>query len=141
MSPLVVFDTNVVLSALLFANGQVAWLRDSWRCRECVPLVSADTTRELMRVLTYPKFDLGADEIEALLGDYLPYAQTLKQAVPDQPTPTCRDPHDQIFLDLAFAGGAKVLVTGDQDLLVLDRECPFSILSPGDFARMLRREH
>jgi predicted nucleic acid-binding protein len=32
----------------------------------------------------------------------------------------CRDPRDDRFLELAAAGGASHLVTGDRDLLALD---------------------
>ena len=41
--------------------------------------------------------------------------------------PRCRDPHDQVFLELAAAGGAAVLVTGDRDLLDLSDPAPFAI--------------
>ncbi len=47
----VVFDTTTVVSALLFANGRLAWLRRHWREGECVPLLSAATAAELTRVL------------------------------------------------------------------------------------------
>jgi hypothetical protein len=32
----------------------------------------------------------------------------------------CRDPKDDKFLELAFSGKADFIVTGDQDLLVLN---------------------
>ena len=32
----------------------------------------------------------------------------------------CRDPDDDKFLELALASGARAIVTGDADLLVLD---------------------
>ncbi|MDT8447449.1 MAG: putative toxin-antitoxin system toxin component, PIN family [bacterium] len=31
----------------------------------------------------------------------------------------CRDPHDDMFLELAVAGNAQVILSGDQDLLAL----------------------
>ena len=54
----VVLDTNVLLSALLFYQGSVAWLRHAWQSEAIRPLASRDTTEELIRVLAYPKFKL-----------------------------------------------------------------------------------
>ncbi|WP_419788833.1 putative toxin-antitoxin system toxin component, PIN family [Mucilaginibacter sp. X4EP1] len=33
---------------------------------------------------------------------------------------TCRDPKDNKFLELAFAAEASCIVSGDQDLLILN---------------------
>jgi predicted nucleic acid-binding protein len=38
---------------------------------------------------------------------------------PAPKTPACRDPFDVPFLQLALAGNAAYLVTGDRDLLAL----------------------
>lgn len=115
----VVFDTNTVVSALLFKHGQLSWLRDHWRSGAVAALVSRPTVDELIRVLTYPKFDLDKVEIEALLTDYLPY--TIAVTVPPQPqSPKCSNINDQMFVDLAIQGQADILVTGDRALLVMD---------------------
>ncbi len=115
----VVFDTNTVISALVFGHGQLSWLRDHWRSNDVVTLVSRPTVDELIRVLTYPKFDLDKVEIEALLADYLPFTETV--AVSSRPqSPQCRDMDDQMFVDLAIQGRADVLITGDRALLAMD---------------------
>ena len=108
----VVFDTNTVISALLFGHGQLSWLRDHWRSNEVFALVSRPTVEELIRVLAYPKFNLDKVEIEALLADYLPFTEAQ--------SPQCRDADDQMFVDLAIQGEANVLVTGDRALLAMD---------------------
>ena len=117
--PRVVLDTNVVLSALVFVDGSTARLRHAWQAGRLLPLVSTATAQELMRVLAYPKFKLGAAQQQELLADYLPSAEVV--AVPDPPphVPDCRDVHDLLFLHLAAAGRADVLVSGDTDLLAL----------------------
>lgn len=69
-----VLDTNVVLSALLFARGRVSWLRGTMRAGTVVPFVSRTTVQVLVRVLEYPKFGLGRDDREELLADLLPFA-------------------------------------------------------------------
>ena len=45
----------------------------------------------------------------------------------------CRDPKDNKFLELAVAGKADCIVTGDKDLLVLNPFRGTKIISPIDF--------
>ncbi len=119
-SPLrVVLDTHVVLSALVFGGGQAGQLRRAWQAGAFVPLVSAVTVQELVRVLAYPKFALARAEQDELLADFLPYAQTVRIPQPPPPVPDCRDPLDVPFLQLAVAGQAQRLVSGDKDLLAV----------------------
>lgn len=129
-APRLVLDTNSVLSALLFANGRMVWLRHAWQAGRFVPLVSRATVEELIRVLAYPKCKLTAADREDLLGDYLPYCETV-----DVPAsirlPDCRDAGDLPFLALALATRADALVSGDADLLVLAENFPIPIISPG----------
>lgn len=121
----VVFDTGTVVSALLFQDGQLAWLRRHWRDGNCVPLLSRATAAELVRVLNYPKFRLSPDDQHELLGEYLPFCETV--SVDGQSRLNCRDTNDQIFLDLAEIGRADVLVSGDKDPLDLSGTAPFLI--------------
>ena len=129
-SPRLVLDTNVVLSALLFHAGALSWLRSAWRSGRLRPLASRDTTAELLRVMAYPKFSLTAAERRDLLDDYLPCCETV--TIPDLPpvVPECRDPFDRSFLELALAGRADALITGDADLLALAESFAVPILSP-----------
>ena len=127
----VVLDTNVVLSALLFAQGRLAWLRLAWQQGVIVPLLSRTTAYELVRVLAYPKFQLTTGEQQEVLAEYLPYCQTVaSESVQDQPTLAVRDPDDLAFLQLALAGNASYLVTGDGDLLALQGSIPITIVTP-----------
>ncbi|MFP7864029.1 putative toxin-antitoxin system toxin component, PIN family [Pseudomonas aeruginosa] len=54
----VVLDTNIVLSALIFNAGRLAWIRHAWQQQQLQPLVCRETASELLRVLAYPKFKL-----------------------------------------------------------------------------------
>jgi len=117
--PAVVIDTNIVLSALVFAQGRLAALRSAWQHGACIPLVSQATAAELIRVLAYPKFKLSAAEREELLADYLPHCRSVQIPSRLPKLPQCRDVNDQMFIELAAVGKADWLVTGDKDLLVL----------------------
>lgn len=135
----VVFDTNTVVSALVF-EGRLRWLRQAWRNGRLIPLVSRETITELIRVLAYPKFRLSSEEIELLLSDYLPYAEVVDVADGPEETIRCPDPDDQMFLDLAIAGGADGLVSGDRHLLDLVSAVPFEILTPAALEAMIESE-
>ena len=128
MRPRVVFDTATVVSALVFAGGQLAWLRSHWHGGECVPLISTFTATELTRVLAYPKFQLSIDDRRELLADYLPFCEVIPAT--RRCKILCRDAKDQPFLDLAESGKAECLVRGDRDLLVLAGKAPFVIETP-----------
>ncbi len=58
-----------------------------------------------------------------VLALYLPHAKlhSIDHSSPKMDRiPICRDPRDQIFLELAQSSQADLLVTGDEDLLCLD---------------------
>lgn len=93
-----------------------------------MPLISHVTTAEITRVLGYPKFQLTLDEQRELLADYLLSCEVIESTTlcPVR----CRDRKDQPFLDLAYTGRTDVLVSGDQDVLVLAAKTSFRIESP-----------
>ena len=134
----VVFDTNVVVSALILAAGQLSWLRQAWRAGTIVPLLSEATVRELMAVLAYQKFRLTPDDIEILLADYLPYGRSIHPVSLQANAPSCRDADDRLFVDLVLAGKADFLVTGDKDLLALDGHLPCAVVTPAVFRERLK---
>jgi len=127
----VVFDTNVVLSALLFTNGRLSWLVEYWQADHCVPLVSRGTAAELTRILAYPKFRLTPDEQLEALGSYIAFCDVVEVVKPC--SIVCRDPKDRVFLDLAVSDGAEVLVSGDEDLLTLAGQTGFTIQTPEEY--------
>jgi putative PIN family toxin of toxin-antitoxin system len=82
-------------------------------------LLSKETFAELRRVLAYPKFHLTPGEISAIIEiEILPWIEVVE--VLDKIAGICRDPHDDKFLAVAVHGGADLLITGDNDLLVLN---------------------
>lgn len=135
--PCVVFDTNLILSALVFAQGRLTPLRHLWQSERCQPLVSKVTAAELIRVLAYPKFKLTRDEQQELLADYLPWCTTVRMPNPLPDTPECRDLFDLPFLQLAIAGKADYLVSGNQDLLCLSDRFSCPIITADQFIKSL----
>lgn len=140
-SPLrVVLDTNVALSALVFREGRVASLRSAWQSGRCIPLASKATAGEFVRVLAYPKFRLSVDERNDLLAEYLPYCKAVAIPVRAPPVPKCPDPDDVPFLQLAAAGKADYLVTGDKALLGLAGRLCCPIVRPEAFMTAIGKD-
>lgn len=130
----VVFDTNVVVSALLF-RGALSWLVEHWRDPRITLLLCHETAHELARVLAYPKFGLSLTQVDIALSRYLPFGERIVLTSENDSLPRCRDAADQIFLRLAVTGRADVLVSGDPDLLALKESVGFVIETPVEYGR------
>lgn len=121
----VYLDTNVLISAFT-ARGLCADLMRVVLAEH--ELVTGEVNlRELSRVLI-EKFQAPesvAASIESQLRDHTVIP------VPDAPSDVpLRDPDDAWVLASALASGADMLVTGDQDLLVIATSVPVPILTP-----------
>jgi putative PIN family toxin of toxin-antitoxin system len=92
-------------------------------------LQSHDTLTELRDVLGRKKFDkyLTRDERDAFLTRLTLTAIVVEIA---EGIRACRDVKDDQFLELAVAGGASGIITGDEDLLALDPFRDIPILTP-----------
>ena len=128
-----VIDTNVVVSAFVFRAGTLAWLREAIVNGSLIPLVSDETLAEMVRVLAYPRFGLTAEDRENIIVHYMEHAEAIKQPRTRARLPQCRDPHDEMFIRLAYAAKADAIVTGDDDLLTLALESRIPILTPVAF--------
>lgn len=139
--PRVVIDTNCLVSALLFSKDSLAWLRRSWQNGRFKPLVNKETVGELIRVLNYPKFRLEAEQQDILLAEFLPYAEAVKTTTTPVSLPSIRDQDDAIFLELAIAGKADALVSGDADMLAIRQDFQHPpILTLTEFALWLDKK-
>ena len=134
----VVLDTNVAVSALVFREGRLAWLREAWEAGRVVPIVSAETVAELVRVLAYPKLKLSDEETKNVLAHYMEHAEAVREVSASVRIPECRDPDDRIFLRLAHAARVDALVTGDEDLVALAGPSRIPILAPSTLKTKLR---
>lgn len=113
-----VIDVNVLISAFLFAKSKPRQALDKAQDIGIV-LLSDAVLAELVEVLTRPKFDRYISrEIREQLTNEL--AQTALFIEPNEQITECRDAKDNKYLELAIAGQAQCIVTGDRDLLVLN---------------------
>ncbi|NUO80418.1 putative toxin-antitoxin system toxin component, PIN family [candidate division KSB1 bacterium] len=129
--PRFVFDTNVIVSALLLKHSVSRQAFDRAHARGRL-LLSEETLAELYEVLRREKFAKYVLETERL--QFLAaFAQAAQQVEATERIQVCRDPQDNKFLELAVSGEAACLVTGDADLLALHPFRNIPILNPPAF--------
>ncbi|MFN0037010.1 MAG: putative toxin-antitoxin system toxin component, PIN family [Saprospiraceae bacterium] len=131
MTKRVVFDTNVLLSALIRHDTPPALAFDRAR-NLCTLLTSSACMDELRGRLYLPKFAryFSHEEADILLETLEAVAErcSITEAIV-----ACRDPKDDKFLELAVAGNANCIVSGDPDLLDLHPFRGIQIFSPREF--------
>jgi putative PIN family toxin of toxin-antitoxin system len=128
----VVVDTNVLISAFLISGGKPDQVLRYLLEVNADFLFSQETMDELITRLARPKFRKYRNDEETAafienLSDLATWVPLLGQLA------ICRDPDDDKFLEVALAGEADCIITGDQDLLVLHPLEGISILTPAQF--------
>ena len=93
---------------------------------------------ELVAKLALPrirgKYHLNDEDVETVLALILLRGELV---VPQRRITVCRDPQDDIVLEVAVEGQADFVVTGDNDLLVLHPFEDIPIVGPAEFLRAL----
>ena len=115
----VVLDTNVVLDCFVFRDPGIADLRASMLNGTAIAITNASCFEELERVLAYGQLDLAPEERPAVLAAYRANSTFYDGPASMERIPSCRDPDDQKFLELARDANADLLVTKDKALLEL----------------------
>jgi len=133
-----VIDTNILVRALINRAGTVRRMLTALDAGRYSVVLSAALLTELTRVLRRSrlrtKYGISEDDIRDLLqllirrGEIVTPARTIR---------VCRDPKDDMFLEAAVADGADVIVSGDDDLLVLRPFEGIPIVRPAAFLSML----
>ena len=148
-----VLDTNVWLDWLVFKDPGIASIKTAVASGHAEIFIGPACAQEFERALTYRlrKKTLDATAQAACLAECRRLARTddggrmkdeWPRATRKNPLPTCRDPNDQKFLELARDCRADFLVTKDLALLALARRkiqrVLFRIVTPQQFTDALR---
>ncbi|QYX31601.1 putative toxin-antitoxin system toxin component, PIN family [Sphaerospermopsis torques-reginae] len=126
-----VLDNNILVSALLIKNSppfQIIKLIES----QGLILYSEATLLELNRVLSRKKFEryFTLEEKQEFILKLIEMSELveIKELIT-----ICRDPKDDKFLELAISGKADFIITGDQDLLILNPFRDIEIITANEF--------
>jgi uncharacterized protein len=136
----VIIDTNVHISAFGF-GGNVGKLVDyCYSSDECIVFLSKELFEEIktkflggrLEKIKKKNFD------QAKAQEYIENIfKSSLFAYPSKNFDICRDPDDNLILDLAYEVKADFIITGDEDLLILKEFEVAKILKPSQFLAQL----
>lgn len=127
----IVIDTNVIISAILFNKSAPSKAVNL--ANKLGQILLSDTIfQEMENTLSRPKFDryLSWDSRRQILSQLLLESELVEIT---ETITICRDPKDNKFLELAVSGKANFIITGDQDLLVLNPFQGIEIITVNEF--------
>ena len=122
--PRVAIDTNLVISGTISPHGYPAKLLTTWTQGSFEWILTEETFDEIREVLSREelknKYHIEVAEAQSFL-DNLAVGAEFVTAMPQESLPIhSRDEKDDALLACAFGGNCDYLVTGDEDLLVLN---------------------
>ena len=113
-----VIDTNSLVRAVIKPTGSVGPVLRRLQYGDYIYLYSHVTLEEVAEVLARRRirirYHLSDEDIRTVLQLLILRGERI---TPEQHFRVCRDADDDKFLDLAIAGRADMIITGDQDLL------------------------
>ena len=129
-----VLDTNVVMSAIFFGGTPMKIVRAAFSKK--VQLVASravmseyrEVAERLHEQFPSVNYRRPLSILESKLTMVRPVA--LRQTV-------CRDPDDDAIISCALGGKAKVICSGDGDLLALNGFRGLEIMAPSDFCQQM----
>lgn len=127
----IVIDTNVLISAGLLPQSKTAQTL-AIAVGHFVIAQNASTWHELETRITKKKFDRYFGETGRLT-HMVKIAQSIAQFEETATVSMSRDASDDKFLALAIDAGAKILISGDEDLLTLKQYKDIEIITPAEF--------
>jgi len=126
----VVFDTNVLMSAIFF-SGTPSNILKHWRKGDFTAVISNPIIDEYTRVAEeigekFPQID-----ISEILELFILNSEIVDTG--DLKITACEDPDDNKFIECAIAGRCEIIVSGDKHLLKLATYQGIEILTPRKF--------
>ena len=130
----VVLDTNVWLSGLLW-GGVPAQILQLIEQGQLEAIASEEILTELRQTLDRPKLQKRLNQLGIATNAIILAVGQIVTIVSTEPIQidNLRDPKDAIIIAAAIAGEVEFIISGDQDLLVLEQISGILILSPRDF--------
>ena len=136
---MIIFDTNILVSAALLSGSRADLCVRTVLAHQLPLIFSTATYDELADVLMRSKLDryVSRRTRETLLRTWRKAALMFPDAALREKVHDCRDSDDDKFLELALASGARAIVTGDADPLVLDPWRGIRLVQITDFEKVV----
>jgi len=131
----IIFDTNVLISSILI-EGSIADLALTKAEKFHEIVCSEKVYNEISIILHLAKFDkyVSTNRRNKFLQSFKIKANFVTV---DQTIEICRDPKDNMFLELAVSAKADYIITGDKDLLELNPFKGIRIISPKEYVEKI----
>ena len=135
-----IIDTNVFIAGLLW-RGSPHVLLEHARAGTLTVISSSTLIAELADVLGRAKFAAILSKTSTSLERTIAEVRQLAELIDPPPLerPVCRDSTDDHVLALALSANADMVVSGDDDLLVLRSFANIPIVTPADAVQRLVR--
>ena len=130
---IIVIDLNVFVRALLTKSADRA-IYEAIKEGKIIPAFCSDMLENLLRVLIRPRLKLDLSDTKELLDIISLKAIMVK---PEIKITSCRDASDNIILETAVACNAKMIISNDDDLLVLNPFRGIPIINSHRFLKVL----
>lgn len=119
MKPHLVLDTNVILDLLVFKDPSTEPIRLLLDAQQVDAVRTPASMAELMDVIGRPTFKLSQEEQETIREAWESSARLLENAAIESAPFTCRDPDDQVFINMAYSIRPAFLLSKDLRVLEL----------------------
>jgi putative PIN family toxin of toxin-antitoxin system len=130
--PAIVFDTNALISAAILPNS-ASRKAFTLATQKFQLALSAAALDELVGVIERPHLDKYFGSTNTRFAFLMLIAQLSDMCATHSIITDCRDTDDNKILELAVDANAKIIVCGDNDLLVLNPYKGIEILRPHEF--------
>ncbi|MBW0434920.1 putative toxin-antitoxin system toxin component, PIN family [Leptospira yasudae] len=127
----VLLDTNIYISAILF-KGKPRLVFQDLIDEVFTGYISREILDEIESTLSKPKFNLNNNFIQIVLSEIRDITTLIKNK-PIKDYLDLRDRDDYHILESAFAAKVDYLITGDKDLLTLQKIKNFMIITPDEY--------
>lgn len=132
-----VIDTSTLISALGW-EGKPQQMLSYCLHKRFKLVISPEILEEVREVLFRKKFAfIDSDKKNEFI---LLLSQLAEVVYPTQKVNICRDKDDNKFIEAALSARVNIIISSDEDLLVLQEYEGIEILSPHEFLELLERK-
>jgi putative PIN family toxin of toxin-antitoxin system len=119
MKPRLVLDTNIILDLLVFQDPAAEVIQMVLDAKLMEAVRTEASMLELMDVIQRPNFKLSKEQQQIILKQWESSSRLLDNSAIESAPFTCRDPDDQVFIDMAFSIRPALVLSKDLRVLEL----------------------
>ena len=119
MKPRLVLDTNVILDLLVFQDPAAEVIQTVLDAKLVDAVRTEASMLELMDVIQRPNFKLSKEQQQIILKQWESSSRLLENSAIEPAPFMCRDPDDQVFINMAYSIRPALVLSKDLRVLEL----------------------